>query len=169
MLSHELFGRMAVGTATEIVEFVYETEKKLYRAVLEAVASFRKLRPVFLERQSRAERNPTLIGALKRPEMGLIADNLIRHWLLEKHSSMLAEFLTSLGIANNKGVVEQLPSSVGDAPLKSAVDALLAKYPADAVTIYLNAFNQFNQAGWENLDAQLKQDQRLQLNGDGGK
>ena len=163
MLSHELFGSMAVETATEIVEFAHETDKKLYRAVLEAVASFRKFRPVFLERQSRAERNPTLIGALKRPEMGLIADNLIRHWLLEKHSPMLAEFLTSLGITNDKGVVEQLPNSVGEAPLKSAVDGLLAKYPADAVTIYLNAFNQFNQAGWENLDAQLKQDPRLQL------
>lgn len=164
MRSHELFGSMPVATGTEILEFAHETDKKLYRATLEAVATFRKLRPVFLERQSRAERTPMLLGTLKRLELGLIADNLIRHWLLEKHATMLGEFLTTLGIPNNQGVVEQLPTSVGDGPLRSAVDALLAKYPSEAVLIYLHAFNEFNQAGWENLDALLKQDPRFQFN-----
>lgn len=165
MFSHELFGAMSPGLATEVLEFAYGSDKKLYRATLEAVANLRKLRAVFLERQSRAERNPQLLAALKRPEMALIADNLIRHWLLEKYSSMLSEFLAGLGIPNDHGVVEQLPSAVGDAPLRSSIDSLLAKYPAEVVAVYLNAFNQFNQAGWSNLDALLKQDARLKLAG----
>jgi NADPH-dependent 7-cyano-7-deazaguanine reductase QueF-like protein len=43
------------------------------------------------------------------------------------------------------------------------VDLLIAKYPAESVAVYLNAFNQFNQAGWANLDEILKSDPRLKL------
>ncbi|HAM71275.1 MAG TPA: hypothetical protein DCM86_06495 [Verrucomicrobiales bacterium] len=154
---------MTPGLGIEVIEFAHENDRKLYRACLEAVASFRKVRPVFLERQPRAERNPFILGTLKRPELAMIADNLIRHWLLEKHGPMLGEFLTSLGIENTRGMVEQLPPQVEEAPLRSAVNLLLAKYPAETVAVYLNAFNQFNQAGWSNLDDLLKNDSRLQV------
>lgn len=154
---------MSPALAAEVLEFAYQTEKKLYRAVLEAVASQRKLRPVFLERLPRTERTPLMVAALRRPEMALITDNIIRHWLLGKNSAMLSDFLTSLGIPNNQGAVEQLPDLVGEAPLRSAVDGLLAKYPTEVVAVYLNAFNQFNEAGWQNLDALLKSDARLRL------
>ena len=35
-----------------------------------------------------------------------------------------------------------------DAKLKSAIEVLLAKYPAEAVAVYLNAFNDMNEAHW---------------------
>ena len=129
----------------------------------EAVATHRKLRPVFLERMSRTERSPLIFGSLKRPELSLIADNLLRSWLLGKHSSMLAAFLTNLGIPNKDGAVDELPESVGEAPLRSSINTLLAQYPPEAVAIYLNAFNQFNGAAWSNLDELLKTDARLGL------
>ena len=154
---------MTPALAAEVLEFAYQTEKKLYRAALEAVASQRKLRPVFLERLARTDRAPLMIGALRRPELSLITDNLIRHWLLGNHSAMLSDFLTNLGITNNQGAVDQLPDSVGEAPLRSSIDSLLAKYPTEVVAVYLNAFNQFNEAGWENLNALLKSDPRLRL------
>lgn len=163
MFSHELFGAMSPSLGSEILDFAYESDKTVYKATIEAVAKVRKVRPVFLERQSRAERNPLLIASLKRPELGLIADNLIRHWLLEKYGTMLSEFLTALGVANKKGVVEQLPKAVGEAPLRSAIGTLLAKYPAEAVAVYLNAFNAFNQAGWENLDQLVQDHPQLKL------
>ena len=161
MLSHELFGTMSPNLGSEILDYAHQTDKKLYKATLDAVSSVRRVRPLFLERQSRIERNPFLINALKRPELAVIGDNLIRHWLLEKHPGMLSEFLTVLGIENKGGVVEQLPASVGDIPLQSAVGTLFAKYDPEVVTVYLHAFNQFNQAGWENLDTLLKDDPRL--------
>lgn len=163
MVSNELFASMAPALATEVVEFAQNTDKKLYQAVLEAVAAVRRLRPVFLDRQPQAERTKLILSTLKRKDMGLIADNLIRHWLLSKHPAILCDFLNALGIKNDKGVVETLPGSVGDGQLKSAIDSLLAKHPNDVVAVYLNAFNQFNQAGWSNLDAQLKEDIRLMV------
>ena len=50
-----------------------------------------------------------------------------------------------------------------DAKLKSAIDALLAKYPPEAVAVYLNAFNDMNEANWANLKTMLGSDARLQL------
>ena len=52
-----------------------------------------------------------------------------------------------------------------DAKLRAAVDALLTKYPAEIVAVYLNAFNDMNEANWPNLKAVLEGDKRLQLGG----
>ena len=47
--------------------------------------------------------------------------------------------------------------------LKAGVETLLAKYPHEAVAVYLNAFNDMNEANWANLKALLEGDPRLQL------
>jgi len=71
--------------------------------------------------------------------------------------------LNALEIKNEEGVVEDLPASVEDAKLKGAVETLVAKYPHEAVAVYLNAFNDMNQAHWANLKTILESDTRLQL------
>jgi NADPH-dependent 7-cyano-7-deazaguanine reductase QueF-like protein len=50
-----------------------------------------------------------------------------------------------------------------DAKLKSAVETLLAKYPSEAVAVYLNAFNDMNETSWANLKTILESDPRLQF------
>jgi hypothetical protein len=50
-----------------------------------------------------------------------------------------------------------------DVKLKSAIETLLAKYPPEAVAVYLNAFNDMNGANWANLKTILESDARLQL------
>ena len=76
---------------------------------------------------------------------------------------MLVDFLNALGLPNNEGVVDDLPATMEDAKLKSAIDTLLAKYPGEAVAVYLNAFNDMNEANWANLKTMLESDKRLQL------
>ncbi len=161
--SHELFGFMSPALANEILNYTFESEKPTYRAVLQAVAEAKKLRPVFLERQARPERNATILSALARPNGDVAAATLLRTWLVKKHKAMLVDFLNALEIPNEEGVVEDLPKSVDDAKLKIAVDTLLAKHPAEAVAVYLNAFNAMNEANWPNLKTILEGDARLQL------
>src|ERR1041385_8360237 len=132
LTSHELLGFMSPPLATEILTFVFESEKPTYRATLNAVAEARRLRPVFLERQPKTQRHATMLATLSRPTLEPVAANLIRTWLLKKHKSMLVDFLNALGIQNNEGVVEDLPASMDDAKLRSAVDTLLGKYPPEA-------------------------------------
>ena len=161
--SHELLGFMSPSLALEILTYVYETDKPLYHATLGAVAEARKLRPVFLERQPRPQRHTMMLATLSRPALDPVAANLLRTWLLKKHKQMLADFLDALGIAHQDGVVEDLPPAMDDAKVHTAVEALLAKYPPEAVAVYLHAFNEMNEVGWPNLKAMLESDPRLQL------
>ena len=91
------------------------------------------------------------------------AAGLIRAWLLKKHKAMLVDFLNALGIENKDGVVDDLPKEMDDAKLKSAIETLLTKHPPEVVAVYLNAFNDMNEAHWANLKTLLESDARLQL------
>ena len=163
LASHELIGFISPALANEILEFAHAADKPAYKAVVAAVAQARHLRPVFLERQPRAQRHATVLATLARPNMDLMAGTLLRAWLVQKHKAMLVDFLDALGLEHKEGVVEDLPGIVDDSKLKTAVDTLLAKYPPEVVAVYLNAFNDMNQANWANLKAMLESDPRLQL------
>jgi hypothetical protein len=163
LTSHELFGFMSPALANDILAFTFESDKPTYRAILNGVAEARKVRPVFLERQPRTQRHALVIATLARPNLEPVASNLIRTWLVKKERTMLVDFLTALAIPHNEGVVDDLPKTVEDEKLKSAIETLLAKYRPEAVAVYLNAFNDMNEAHWANLKTVLEGDPRLQL------
>jgi hypothetical protein len=154
---------MSPALANDILSFIFETDKPAYRAMLAAVAEAKHVRPIFLERQPRAERHTAMLSALTKPNLDPAAAAFIRAWLVKKHAAMLVDFLNALEIKNENGVVEDLPGAVDDAKLKAAVELLLGKYPHETVAVYLNAFNDMNTAGWANLKALLESDSRLQL------
>jgi len=158
-----MFGALSPALASEILEFTFANDKPLYRATIEAVAQSRKLRPVFLERQPRAERHAAVISALGRPSLGLAGDTLIRNWLVKQQTALLTDFLDALNIPHEKGVLQDVPPSVDDAALQSAIEGLLARHPREIVALYLHAFQQMNEGGWANLDAHLQTDPRLRL------
>ena len=163
MKAYQVFGGLSPALSGEILEFAYSTDKTLYRTALDAVAQLRKVRPIYLERQPRTERHTSMATALSRPGLDLAADGLIRNWLLKKNTNMLTEFLDSLNITHDKGVVEDLPATVEETALEKAVEALLAKYPAETVAVYLHAFHEMNEGKWSNLAAHIETDPRLQL------
>jgi hypothetical protein len=165
LTSHELLGFVSPALANEILDFAHETDKATYKSIMASVAQARHLRPVFLERQPRAQRHATMLGTLTRPSMDVVAGTLLRAWLVQKQKSMLVDFLTALAIENKDGVVEDLPAAMDDEKLKAAVELLLSKYPPEPVAVYLNAFNDMNEANWPNLKAMLENDARLQLGG----
>src|SRR5262245_56938471 len=161
--SHEILGFMSPKLALEILTYAFESDKQLYKTTLAAVAESRKVRPVFLERQPRAQRHTSMLANLSRPSLDPVTGNLIRGWLLKKYNAMLVDFLDSLGVAHKEGVVEELPETMEDAKLRAAVDRLLAKYPSEVVGVYLNAICEMNEVDWPNLKTMLENDARLQL------
>ena len=167
LTSHELIGFMSPALAAEILTYSFESEKPTYRATLGAVAQARHVRPVFLERQPKTQRHAAMLESLARPALDAVAGNLIRVWLVKKYKAMLVDFLNSLGIENNEGVVEDLPAAMDDEKVRASVDGLLTKYPPEAVAVYLHAFNDMNEANWANLKKLLETDGRLQLGGHG--
>ncbi|MEY4385210.1 MAG: hypothetical protein RLY20_493 [Verrucomicrobiota bacterium] len=167
LTSHELLGFMSPSLADEILNWTRETERATYKATLQAVAEARKLRLVFLERQPRPQRHATMVAALNRPNLEMVASTLLRTWLVKRHKDMLVDFLNALGIQHEDGVVEGLPETMDNEKLKAAVELLLGKYPHEAVGVYLNAFNDMNEANWPNLKELLEGDSRLQLGQNG--
>lgn len=165
LTSHELLGFVSPPLANEILDFARESDKATYRSIIASVAQARHLRPVFLERQPRPQRHATMLATLTRPSMDLVAGTLLRAWLVQKQKAMLVDFLNALAIENKDGVVEDLPATMDDEKLKAAVELLLSKYPPEPVAVYLNAFNDMNEANWPNLKAMLEGDSRLQLGG----
>jgi len=163
MTASELFAAVSPTLAQRILEEVHTTDKDLYRVALTAVAQARKLRPVFLERQPRADRHRAMLAALTRPEFTMIAANLISGWLVKNQPALLAGFLDALHIPHEKGVVENLPEKIDDNDLKNAVDSLLGQHPPEIVGLYLHAFNDMNEANWPNLKKLLDEDVRLML------
>jgi hypothetical protein len=163
--SHEIFGFMSPSLAADILVYAYESDKQLYRATMAAVAEARHVRPVYLERQPRSQRHRSMLASLTKPSLDAITGNLLRTWLLKKYNGMLVDFLDALGIQHKEGVVDELPATMEDAKLRAAVDALLAKYPAEVVAVYLNAFNEINEVNWPNLNDMLEKEPRLQLGG----
>jgi hypothetical protein len=91
LTSHELLAFMSPNLALEILNYAYESDKPLYRAALGAVAEARKVRPVFLERQPRQQRQATMLSTLVRPTLDLVTGNLIRAWLLKKDNGLLVD------------------------------------------------------------------------------
>ncbi|MEI7890173.1 MAG: hypothetical protein WCI34_07665, partial [Actinomycetes bacterium] len=61
------------------------------------------------------------MATLARPAMEMVSGNLLRVWLLKKHKQMLVDFLDALAIANQEGVVDQLPPTMENAKLSAAV------------------------------------------------
>lgn len=147
----------------EILDYFFANDKDVYRATLAAVAQLRKVRPVFLERKPRAERNAFLVSGLASPALEANAANLLSTWLVKTQATLLADFLDTLKIKHDQGVVEDLPKSVDDTAVDLALENLLTKYPHDLVTIYLHAFNHLNQPNWENLTLHVETDPRLSL------
>ena len=156
---------MSPALAVRIIEFAHDDNKELYRTVLATVAETRKLRPAFLERTPRRARHATMAAMLARPRLELMAASLLRDWLMKHQTAMLADFLDGLGVAHKNGAVDELPALIEEAKLQAAVEKVLAKYPAEEVAVYLNAFYTMNDVRWANLESILKTDSRLQFGG----
>lgn len=165
LTAHELFGFMSPALSTQILETAYESDKDNYRLAINAVADARKLRPAFFERKPRNERHAEMAAMLAKPRLDAAASNLIRVWLIKKHTPMLIDFLDALGIEHKEGVVDDLPATIEDTKLKDAIEKLLGKYPREEVAVYLNAFYSMNDVSWLNLKSLLESEPRLQFGG----
>lgn len=165
LAAHEMFAFMSPALAREIVENLHAQERDTYRASLNAVAEFRKVRPLFLERKPRAEQHQAILESFTRPRLELSAIAALQAWLMKSQLAMLVDFLNALELKHENGAVDDLPPSMDDARLTAAIEGLLAKYTPEKVALYLRAFNDLSKANWDNLGKLLESDPRLQLGG----
>jgi hypothetical protein len=151
--------------ASQVFGFLFEKEKPLYKATIEALAKKRNLRPVFIERKPREERFLWIKDALSRPVNDAVSAHILQVWLVGAQAAVLCDFLDALGIAHDEnGTVEELPEAPDLEKVKAAVDTLLEKHEAGVVTVYLHTFQALHDhGGWPTLAQVLDTDARLKL------
>ena len=144
--------------------FLLEREKPVYKAMIQNIASRRKLRPVFIERKPKNERHLWLQQALSQKSSEDLAIQLFQIWLLGAHWEMICDFLDLLGIKHDgKGVVNDLPPEPTREALAEAITKLLEKHAREIVAVYLHAFQAMDETGWSTLDEILSSDPRIAL------
>ena len=163
LASYELLAFISPELALRILADTATDNKEVYEATLGAVAQVQRVRPVFLKRQPKSSRHLLMLKSLVRPGFNEAASGLIRGWLLKHQLDMVKQFLDALGIEHEEGVVEELPGSVADDKLNAAIDTLLTNRDKEIVVLYLHAFHTMNDAGWNNLEELLANDERLQF------
>ena len=164
MKCHEIFSRLSPELTNEIFAHLIEHEKPVYKAMIQNIATRRKLRPVFIERKQKNERHIWLRQALSMRGADDIATQLLQIWLLGAHRQMICDFLDSLGIKHDgKGVVDSLPAEPSREALTDTITKLLEGRSAEVVAVYLHAFQAMDETGWSTLDEVLANDARVAL------
>jgi hypothetical protein len=165
MKSYEIMQQMSPALAAEILGYLQREQTLVFKNLVQALASERKLRPVFVERKPPVERYLWLKGALARKPVDALAAHVLQAWLLGAQRGMLCDFLDSLGVAHDAdGTVEQLPDSPAKEELRRTIDQLLGKYPAEKLAVYLHAFHDMDSTiTWPPLGELLAEDPRLKL------
>lgn len=161
---NEIFARMPSETSAKLFSFLTEKEKPLCKATIESLAKQRKLRPIFVERKPRNERNAWFKEALARKASEGIAAHLLQIWLVGEHKQILCDFLDALNIQHDEnGTIEEMPPCPPREDLQRAVQTLLEKHDPGVVCVYLHAFQALDENGWPALEALLSEDERLRL------
>ncbi|MBA3961396.1 MAG: hypothetical protein H0X40_05780 [Chthoniobacterales bacterium] len=165
MKSHEIFQHMSPGLSAEIFGYLQREQKPVLKAAIQGLANQRNLRAVFVERKPPNERAIWMQAALSRKVSDTVAAHLLQAWLLGAQKPMLCDFLDAVGIKRDEdGTVENLPDSPPKETLTEAMNRLIAKYPAEAVAVYLHAFHDMDsEVSWEPLGEVLREDERLKL------
>ena len=152
MTAIEIFGRMSAPQASEILNWLHENDRQAYRSCGGMLATRRKLRPVFVERKPREERNQWMREALSKPANGDLALEILQVWVLGKNERMVCDFLDALSISHDgKGLIDEVPAEPAADKVSAAVELLCSKYPAHEVAIYLHLFTGMDESAWPTL------------------
>ncbi len=157
MTATEIFGRLNGLQAGEVLNWLAENDRNAYKSAASMLATRRKLRPIFVERKPREERNQWIKDSLARPANADLALEILQVWTLGCNEAMVCDFLDTLAIPHNgKGLIDDLPSEPDGESVSKAVDAIVAKYPAFSVFVYLHLFSGMDSKGWPVLKSLLE-------------
>lgn len=158
MTPNDIFARMGSGHADEVLGWLSENDRPAYKSCGSMLASRRKLRPVFVERKPRAERNQWMKDALARPANADLAAETLQLWTLGCNERVVCDFLDALGIAHDgKGLIDEVPAEPQADKVRAAVNGLLSNHSAMAVYVYLHLFSSMSPDAWPALRGILEE------------
>lgn len=162
MTPTEIFRRLPADEADALLSWFAAHDRNAYRSCSSMLATRRKLRPVFVERKPRPERNLWIKDALSKAPNADLALETLQIWTLGHNEALVCEFLDALSIPHNgKGLIDDLPAEPGEEVVKAAFEKIVAAHPAISVFVYLHLFCGMSPDGWPVLKGLLAEDNRL--------
>ena len=129
MKAYYIFQQADEETISNILDWMRNQERAIYRAAVRELGALKKLRPEFIQRKPLQEQFSFIKKMLSWKPSNEIGDHLLQVWLLRKHQDMLITFLNTLGIPHDgNGIVNELPETLDKEKLAKAVDELFEKY-----------------------------------------
>ena len=110
MKAYQLVTTIGPELQHQIISYLQTEQRAAYRAVVQTLASQRKLRPVFILDKTKVQQAAWMIDLLRLKNNDTIAEQVLQIWLLKGQPTMLTTFLDAAGIPHDgKGEVEELP------------------------------------------------------------
>lgn len=164
MRANQLLQAIGPELRTQIMTYLQNDQRAAYKAVVDSLASARKLRASFVLEKPRAKQAEWLLEQLNTKSNEAVTAQIFQIWLLKGQSQMLITFLDAAKIAHDgKGEVAELPEVIDDDKAEAAVTALLAAYPAKQVALYLHMFQEQRPGGWISLTKAIDARPELKL------
>ena len=165
MQAYELFQAVKPSIVSDMLMWMRETDRSLYKTALGGLASNRKLRLPFLQKKPVTEQIAWVHKNLQSKASNMIAEHLLQVYFMQGQEALLITFCDALDIPHNgKGQVEgEIPETLDADKLKTAIEALLEGNDPALVTLYLRTFNLQTPDGWSAMTDALESDERLKL------
>lgn len=162
--SHQILQRVPSSVVDDIIQYLRNEERDVYKSALSTLATGRKLRPVFVQKRPLDKQLAWMAQSMQLKSGDAVAEQVLQVWLLKAKKDMLISFLDEVGIEHDgDGSVDELPETFDEAKLKAGVDKMLEDHTADEAKIYLYLFQTQRPGGWDELSKLLAEDDRLKL------
>ncbi|MCB1227736.1 MAG: hypothetical protein KDK99_18100 [Verrucomicrobiales bacterium] len=164
MTATQLLQAVGPELRDEIITYIQTQERAAYRVVIQNLSAARRLRPVFVQKKTKAEQAVWVADQLKLKSSEDITAQLLQIWLIKGQQEMLVTFLDAVGIEHDgKGEVQDLPEEIEEDKADAGVAALMEKFPAKKVALYLFMFQLQKPDGWDGLKKAIEKNPELKL------
>ncbi len=156
MRSYQVFASMSAERAAQMLEPLARQVPSVFAQAVAAASAALKARPVYLLRQPFAKRAEAVRRALSRVASDPVASEVLAVYFLECRSKLLMEWLDTVGLEHEKGMLESnAPPPPADAQLRTVVDAFLAVDDDPDRRLLLGACAAQDAIAWPVLDELL--------------
>ncbi len=156
MRAYQVFATLPPERAPELFSMLREKSPLVFQQALAVASAALKARPVYLAKQPLEKQAEAARRALARVAANLVAEEVLASYFLQCQGDLLAEWLDSLGLAHEKGTLEEeRPAEPPPDVLRKAVATLRAKGDDWNRELLLRAFAAQEAIDWPALDELL--------------
>lgn len=157
MRAHQVFATMRPERAVAIMTALREQAPLAFAQALAVASAAMRARPRYLAKRPLEKQAEAARRAFARVSAADAAEQILATYFLECRTALLEEWLDALGLAHEKGVLEEdHPAAPEVGPLTEAVKRFRTGDDPEERELLLRAFAAQSAIDWPDLDALLE-------------